>query len=139
MTAKQYLKQAFRLNELINSDLEELAQLKALSTSISSPNLSSEAVSGSRPQEAKFVNAILKIVDLENKINEEIDRYVDLKDEIREKVIAIENEDERLILQNRYLNFQTWERIAEDLNFTTQWVHELHKRALTTFTQVYNL
>lgn len=30
MTAKQYLRQAYRLNELINSDLAELEQLKAL-------------------------------------------------------------------------------------------------------------
>ena len=139
MTAKQYLKQAYRLNELINSDLEELSQLRAFSTSISSPNLSGEVVSGSRPQEAKFANAVLKIVDLENKINDEVDRYVDLKDEIREKVITIESKDEKLILQKRYLCFLTWERIAEDLGFTTQWVHELHKRALTTFSKVYNL
>jgi hypothetical protein len=34
MTAKQYLKQAYHLNELINTDIEEAAQLRALSTSL---------------------------------------------------------------------------------------------------------
>ncbi len=31
MTAKEFLKQAYRLNELINSDLEELQNLRELS------------------------------------------------------------------------------------------------------------
>ncbi|MGR5911137.1 hypothetical protein ACT7C4_27045 [Bacillus pacificus] len=37
MTAKEFLKQAYRLNELINSDLEELQNLRELSRSVSSP------------------------------------------------------------------------------------------------------
>ena len=39
MTAKEFLKQAYRLNELINSDLEELQNLRELSRSVSSPVL----------------------------------------------------------------------------------------------------
>lgn len=138
MTAKQYLRQAYRLNELINSDIQELEQLKALSRSISSPNLSGMP-SGSRKQEAPFVNAIMKIVDLEKVIDAEIDRFVDLKKEIRNKLLQIEDKNERLILQNRYLLFHTWEQIAEELNFTTQWVQEIHKKALYKFSQQFNL
>ena len=138
MTAKQYLRQAYRLNELINSDIQELEQLKALSRSISSPNLSGMP-SGSRKQEAPFVNAIMKIVDLEKVINAEIDRLVDLKKEIRDKLFQIKDKNERLILQNRYLLFHTWEQIAEELNFTPQWVQEIHKRALENFSQQFNL
>lgn len=138
MTAKQYLRQAYRLNELINSDIQELEQLKALSKSISSPNLSGMP-SGSRKQEAPFVNAVMKIVDLEKVIDVEIDRFVDLKKEIRNKLLQIEDKNERLILQNRYLLFHTWGQIAEELNFTTQWVQEIHKKALYKFSQQFNL
>ena len=138
MTAKQYLRQAYRLNELINSDIQELEQLKALSRSISSPNLSGMP-SGSRKQEAPFVNAVIKIVDLEKVIDAEIDRFVDLKKEIRDKLFQIKDKNERLILQNRYLLFQTWEQIAEELNFTPQWVQEIHKRALKNFSKQFNL
>lgn len=81
MTAKQYLQQAYRLNELINSDLAELEQLKVLSRSVSSPNLSGTPSGGSRNTEPAFVRAIEKIIDLEKKVNSEIDRYVDLKAE----------------------------------------------------------
>ena len=83
MTAKQYLQQAYRLNELINSDLAELEQLRVLATSVSSPNLSGMPSGGSRNTEPDFVRAIEKIYDLEKVINAEIDRFVDLKKEIR--------------------------------------------------------
>ena len=38
MTAKQYLSQAYRLNERINSDLSELDRLRDLATSLSGVN-----------------------------------------------------------------------------------------------------
>ena len=79
MTAKQYLRQAYRLNEVIDSDLAELEQLKVISRSISSPNLSGMPSSGTRKQEPAFVNAICKIIDLEKYIDAEIDRFIDLK------------------------------------------------------------
>ena len=73
MTAKQYLQQAYRLNELINSDLAELEQLRVLATSVSSPNLSGMPSGGSRNTEPAFVRAIEKIYDLEKVINSEIE------------------------------------------------------------------
>lgn len=135
MTAKQYLRQAYRLNELIDSDLEELDQLRDLASSVSSSNLSGMPHSPNRDVEPSFVRCLPKIIDLENKINDEIDKYVDLKEEIRSKIEQIPDKNERLILQNRYLLFHTWEVIAEELNFTTQWVHEIHKRALQDFSK----
>ncbi len=139
MTAKQYLRQAYRLNELIDSDLKELDQLRDLASSVSSPNLSGMPSSGTRNTEPSFVRCLPKIIDLENKINDEIDRYVDLKEEIRCKVEQIQDKNERLVLHNRYLLFHTWETIAEELNFTPQWVHEIHKRALQSFSKMFNL
>lgn len=130
MTAKQYLKQGYRLNEMIKSDLEELEQLRQFSTSISSSNLSGDTVSGSRPQEARFVNAVNKIVDLEVKINIEIDNYVDLKDTIRESINQLTNNDEKLLLRYRYINFFAWEDICKKLNVSMRTVHRFHASAL---------
>lgn len=137
MNAKQYLQQAYRLNELINSDLLELQNLRCLSTSISS-DMSQERVQSTK-QSDKIGGVVAKIVDLDNQINAEIDQFVDLKKEIRGKITAIENPDDRLVLQERYLNFMTWERIAEAMHFTTQWVHEIHKRALRSLEKILNL
>lgn len=137
MNAKQYLQQAYRLNELIDSDMLELQNLRCLSTSISS-DMSQERVQSTK-QPDKIGGIVAKIVDLDNQINAEIDQFVDLKKEIRDKITTLESPDERLILQDRYLNFLTWEHIAETLNFSTQWVYEIHKRALHSFEKCLNL
>lgn len=129
MNAKQYLRQAYRLNELINSDLQELEQLKALSQSVSSPNLSGMP-SGSKKQEAPFVNPVLKIVDLENYINAEIDRFVDLKKEIRTVIYQIPDNNQKLCLKLRYIQFLKWEAVAVNMNLSLKQVHRIHCEAL---------
>lgn len=130
MTAKEYLRQAYRLNELINSDLEELEQLRALSTSISSPNMSGMPSSGSRNTEPAFAKAIMKIIDLEKKVNDEIDRYVDLKAEIRETINQLSDNEEKVLLRCRYINFCTWDVICEKLSVSMRTVHRIHASAL---------
>lgn len=130
MTAKQYLQQAYRLNELINSDLAELEQLKVLSRSVSSPNLSGTPSGGSRNTEPAFVRAIEKIIDLEKKVNSEIDRYVDLKAEIRETINRLSDNEEKVLLRCRYINFCTWDVICEKLCVSMRTVHRIHASAL---------
>ncbi|HBR01731.1 MAG TPA: flagellar biosynthesis protein FliA, partial [Ruminiclostridium sp.] len=115
MTAKEFLKQAYRLNELINSDLEELQGLRDLSRSISSPVLE-EKVSGTKNTDPPFVKYVVRIVDLEKQIQQEVDRLVKLKTDIREAVNRMENVDEKLLLRYRYINFLNWEEICVNLN-----------------------
>ena len=79
MTAKEYLKQAYRLDHRINSDIAELGRLREMSSGISSPGFG-EKVQTSHSGEAPFVKCLERIYDLEEKINNEIDLFVDLKD-----------------------------------------------------------
>lgn len=130
MTAKQYLRQAYRLNDLINSDLAELEQLKVLSRSVSSPNLSGMPSSGTRNTEPAFVRAIEKIIDLEKVINTEIDRFVDLKKEIRDVINTASTYEERLVLKLRYIQFLKWESVASEMNLSLKQVYRVHNEAL---------
>ena len=130
LTAKQYLKQGYKLNELINSYIEELDQLRALSTSISSPSVSDMPSGGSGNKEPAFVKAIMKIVELEKKINDKINKYVDLKNEISETIEQLSNTEEKVLLRCRYINFYTWETICEKLNVSMRTVHRIHASAL---------
>ena len=136
MNAKQYLQQAYRLNELINSNQRELDQLRALSTSISSPDMLYERVNSGASSCDKIGNIVAKIVDLNDTINEELDRFVDLKKDIHNKIMLIPDNTEKLILKYRYIEFDTWESIAVKLGYTFQWVHVLHKRALKNFEKI---
>ena len=128
MNAKQYLKQAYRLNDLINSDLKELSNLRSLSTSISS-DMSQERVQSTK-QPDKIGGIVAKIVDLENEINAEIDQFVDLKKEIRDAVNTLSNRNEQLVLRLRYIEFLTWEQVAERMTYSLKQVFRIHGEAV---------
>ena len=100
MTAKEYLHQAYRLDQRINSNLEELAALREMASSISSPQLS-ERVQTSKQADAPFVKNLEKIMALEDRINTEVNLLMELKDEIRRVITAVPNTDERMALKYR--------------------------------------
>ncbi|HQD36753.1 MAG TPA: DUF1492 domain-containing protein [Thermodesulfovibrio thiophilus] len=130
MTAKQYLRQAYRLNELINSHIKELEQLRLLSTSVPSTDFSKERVQGGNLPGDRISNIIAKIVDLEKQINDEIDRFIDLKKEIHDAIDAVQNPDQQLVLRCRYIEFLTWEKTAEIMNYSIKQIHRIHSAAL---------
>jgi len=129
MMAKEFLRQAYRLNELINSDLEELQNLRGLSRSVSSP-LFEEKISGTKSTDPPFVRYVRKIIDLEKQIQQEVDHLVKIKSDIREAINQMRNVDEKLLLRYRYINFLNWEEICVNLNVSMRTVHRLHSLAL---------
>lgn len=130
MTAKEYLQQAYRLDELIASDKKELDALRELSTSLSSQDTSRDAVMSSGSNSASFTKIVDKIADLEAKIKEEIEQYIALKSEIRNVIDAIQDKDEKLCLRYRYIEFLNWEQIAERMNYSLSQTTRIHGRAL---------
>lgn len=129
MTPKEYLKQAYRLDHRINSDIAELGRLREMSTSISSPSLG-EKVQTNRNTDAPFVKCLERIYSLEEKINEEIDLLVNLKEEIRSVIDMVCNTDERMVLRYRYIHNYTWEQIGDVLGADSRTVRRWHGQAL---------
>ena len=115
MKVKEYLGQAYRLDQRINSDIEELGNLREMSSSISSPTWE-ERVQTSRNTDAPFVRSVFKIMELEDKINAEIDNLVELKKQIRMVIDEVSNTDERMVLRYRYIHNLTWEQIGDELH-----------------------
>lgn len=129
MTAKEFLRQAYRLNELINSDLEELESLRELSRSVSSPVLQ-EKVVGTKTNAAPFEKHVIKIVDSAKQIQQEVEHMVKIKTAIRDSINQMKDVDEKLLLRYRYINFLNWEEICVNLNVSMRTVHRLHSSAL---------
>lgn len=129
MTPKEYLRQAYRLDQKINSDLEEVASLREMAFSISSPQLG-ERVQTSRSVDAPYVRCLEKMIALEEKINTEIDLFVELKKEIRAVISTVEDTDERMVLKYRYIHNYTWEQIGNELHADARTVRRWHGRAL---------
>lgn len=138
MTPKEYLKQAYRLDHRINSDIAELDRLREMSTSISSPSLG-EKVQTNRNTDAPFVKCLERIYSLEEKINEEIDLLVNLKEEIRSVIDMVSNTDERMVLRYRYIHNYTWEQIGDVLGADSRTVRRWHGQALGHVTLPENL
>ena len=130
MEAKQYLRKAYRLHELIESEKAELESLKLLAQSVSSSVVSDMPRSPSRDNAAPYEKHILKMVELESKINKEIQDYLAIGEEIRDVINKVEDNEERLLLRNRYIHFMEWDVICETMHISESTVHRIHSSAL---------
>ena len=128
MTNKEYLGQAYRLDQRINSKLEQVLSLRDLTTKATA-TMSDMPGGGSR-NVYKMQDIIGKIVDLENEINADIDQLVDLKREMVAAIKSVENPECQTLLELRYLCFKTWEQIAVDMGYSTRNVYKLHDAAV---------
>ena len=131
MTAREYLSQVLYIDQRINCKLGQVARLRENATRATA-TLSDMPRSDS-PNLKGMENTICKIVDLEQEINRDIDRLVDLKAEAREALAQLTNPDESLILEMRYLLRSTWEKIAEETGYSVRHVTRLHGRGLQHF------
>ena len=129
MTNKEYLRQAYRLDQRISSDIEEVGLLREMASSISAPS-AAEKVQTSRNWEAPFVRSVEKILALEDTINREIDLLVDLKEQMRDVIAAVPDTDERMVLRYRYIHSLTWEQIGQEMNADERTIRRWHGNAL---------
>ncbi len=75
-------------------------------------------------------------MSLEDDINARIDELVDMKQEAFTMINRIPDLDQQNILIGRYIQLKKWEDIALELNFSIQWVYELHGKGLLAFSQM---
>ena len=126
MTAKEYLHQAYRLNDKIESNLRQVEALEVKATSVT-VNFGEKVQSGERNSTEQ---TILKIIALKQRINEETDRYIDLLTEIRSTIDKVKDPDENLLLTLRYIEFMKWEEIMEKMRFSRPQVFRIYNNAL---------
>ena len=97
MTAKEYLSQARLLDARINAKIQQVAALNDLATHATA-TLTGMPRNPNR-SESRMAEAVVKIVDLQNEINHDIDELVDLKREITRRVKSIPNAEYQLLLE----------------------------------------
>ena len=129
MTVKEYLRQAYRLDHRIDSDISEMERLREMACSIGAPGFE-EHYDPNHPTEAPCIRALEKVWKLEEKINAEIDRLVDLKAQMRGVIEAVSDPDERMVLRYRYIHNMTWEKIGDVLHADRTTVYRWHNTAI---------
>lgn len=128
MSAKEYLSQAMYIDQRINSKLEQVMTLRESATKVT--QVMSDMPRSSSPNLQQMENTIVKIVDLEREINRDIDRLVDLKAKVRTLIAALDNPEQQLILELRYLCFKQWSAIMKEMGISETSVYRIHGEAL---------
>jgi len=132
MNAKEYLSQALWLDQMIDSKLEQLATLKSLAMKVTS-SFTKEKICGGNIEKSKMESTIVKVIDLENEINADIDRLVDFKKDIQDTINKMDDINQQLLLELRYLSGKGWDEIAASMGYDPRTVYRIHGKALKEF------
>ena len=125
---KEYLSQAFRIDQRIQSKMEQVASLNDLATRATATY---SDMPGSETRNLhRMEDAILSIIELEAEINEDICKLVQTKKDIVHKIKAVQNTEYQTLLELRYLCFKTWEQIAVQMGYGIDNIYKMHHKAM---------
>jgi DNA-directed RNA polymerase specialized sigma subunit len=128
LTTKDYLSQALRVDCMINAKLEQIQQLRELSTKATSTL--SDMPKGGNQSANKTQDIVLKIIGLENEISKDMITLIDLKGEIINAIKSVKDPEYRLLLELRYLCFKSWSDVAAEMRYDTNSIFRMHRYAL---------
>lgn len=136
MNAKEFLSQAYLIDQRIQSKTEQIEALTRLSKSCTS------VLSGMPHNPSKsaspMADAVSKIIDLEDEVAREMEHLVEIKKEIVDVIGEVNDVMLRTLLEKRYLCGETWEEITIALNCNRRWTMRLHDRALASVQRILN-
>jgi len=126
----KWLNRLYCLEKEIKLDRRELNRIRDRACS-GTGSYEAERVSGTN-EHSKVETYACKAADLSAKIDRSIARSLDIKKEIYEAIMTVEDNDLRLLLKLRYLEFKKWGAIADEMNYCEYHLrHRLHKKALS--------
>lgn len=127
MTIKTYLNQARTLDKQIDSKLEQVERLRSLAERTTT-TLSFDPKGQSETNRTEY--CVMKVLELEKEINADIDKLIDIKADIRNRIGRVESDKQRILLEQRYLCGKTWEQIADNMEVEPRTVYRIHGYAL---------
>ena len=128
MNSKEYLSQAYKLDQRINSKLGQVTKLKNKAIRATA-TIHALRISGTCAR-YQMEDAVVKIIDLEREIDVDIDKLITIKQGIIELINTAEKIEYRNLLKLRYLVYKSWFEISIIMNCRVSEVHILHLKAL---------
>ena len=126
MGVKHQLKQIRLIDLEVKAKMEELDRLN--NSFLKSPSLKEINV-----QESKVSlkdDAYVKIINLNDYINEKVDKLIDLKYQLIQAIEQLDNSKERTIIWMKYISSKSWDDIAEELKISKTTLFILHDEAV---------
>ena len=135
MTAKEYLSQLWELDRKIQQRTHQVEELKLMAMGTGA------MTDGERVQTStagdQLSAKVSRYVDLQKKIEEMIDEYVEQKTTIIGQIQQIDDDRYENILFMRYVQGKKFTDMAAELGYTYKWLSELHIKALQEFARIF--
>ena len=74
-----------------------------------------------------------RLDELDQKLRTQMYKKIQIRAEITERIDAMENETESLLLRLRYIHGLKWEEVAVKMDYSLRAVHKIHSKALEHF------
>lgn len=136
MTAKQYLSQIRRLRHLIKREQDQIADIRSMAESVGAIRYDKDPIQSSPANDA-MPNYIIQLTEAEARAKQRIEEYLELVMTIRTQLDQITPGLYSDILYMRYIEGKNLYRIAEELNYSYEWVRHTHGRALQKFESMF--
>lgn len=130
MTIKNFFRSLRYAQISIQKKKEKIAELQILAESTGGIRYDKPHVVTSPSKEGGFENKTVKIADLQQKLEEDIDEMTGMLNKGLEYISTLEDPVDRLILTMRYINNMKWEEIAEEMGYSVDHVYYRHRHAL---------
>ena len=124
MTAKQFLSRGRWIEREITSLMRTRDETRDRLTHIT------QNYDGDGAQTTKDPHKFDSLVELEDKIDELIDRLYATKTEILGVIDKLEDRREFLALKVYYIDMKTWEEVCVEMNYSWKQVMRIRKRAI---------
>ena len=135
MTTRQYLNQIRLLDVQINHRIKQADDIRAKAFLLSAVDTTKDKIQTS-PSSDAGLRYVDRYVDMEREIDALIDKYIDTKNRIIGEIHALEDERFVRVLYYRYVEYLTYNDIAERMNYSKDYVFRLHREALQEFGRI---
>lgn len=124
----EYLSRCRRMNERIDRLLEEKARWRSLCVKVTQ-NLSQAPGKGGSG--SPIERPMDKVLEIEEEISREIEELQTVRQEIWDTLGQLEDDTLRLLMEYRYIDGMTFEKIGLKMNYCCRQVVRKHEKALS--------
>lgn len=127
---KEYLRkylEAKRMQEVLEREIDELRLDRMIPGSPAQDGMPHGSGGGD------LSGYVARLDELDRKLRAQMYKKIQLRAEITEKIDAMSDETESLLLRLRYVHGLKWEEVAVKMDYSWKQIHRLHSKALNNF------
>ena len=143
MNAYEFLEQVKNADDMIDIKRAEERELWAIATSMSQAN---DGMPHAPGVSDKVGNIVIKITQAQERTNEQIDRYIDIRDDVIRHIEMLPPKQYKVLhwlyvrkIEYRAKNqswYYTWREVAENLGCSEQNISNIRKRAVKNLQKI---